>query len=388
MKNLITFTLAILLTVGSAMAQKPTEAELDARIEVLMKGLNARTAKDRAQDVEYREKYKDAIVIDALIPGTPLGYVGGTVADYERMVGLSKDFGIDHVSYTAAIDDTFEALTVINWIGNALRYWKSNPETYQIVETVDDIYKAKKEGKFAVSMNFQGSNALGGNLNMVDVYYQLGVRQMNFAYNVRNFMADGGGASSDRDGGLSKAGIRLVKEMNRVGMIVDVTHSSNRTALDAAVASKKPIVLSHSNAYGHYELARNSPDEVLKAVAKTGGVICSNGLGGFINKEGNAGPEDIAANVNYVKELVGANCTCWGSDYVHPEMMEVALRFVLADPESYPPELGYGSQTQVAWPGDIWGVARVLEEKYKWTKEEIKGFLGENLLRVYKANWE
>jgi microsomal dipeptidase-like Zn-dependent dipeptidase len=211
---------------------------------------------------------------------------------------------------------------------------------------------------------------------------------MNFAYNVRNHMSDGGGVAPERDGGLSKAGMRLVKEMNRVGMIVDCTHSSNKTCLDAAEVSEKPIVLSHSNALGAYELPRNSPDDVLRAVAKTGGVICTNGLGGFLNKEGKAGPEDIARHVQYVKELVGAEHTCWGSDHITPQVYVAALDFVLRNPESYPPELGYGSPTQIAQPGDIWGVVPVLEEKYGWSEEEVRGFLGENLLRVYKANWK
>ena len=173
-----------------------------------------------------------------------------------------------------------------------------------------------------------------------------------------------------------------------MGMIVDCTHSSNKTCLDAAGISTRPIMLSHSNAYGEYQLPRNSPDDVIQAVAKTGGVICANGLGGYLNKEGNAGPEDIAKHVNYVKDLVGAEHACWGSGHLTPQVYVDALDFVLRNPDSYPPELGYGSQTQIAEPGDIWGVVPVLEQKYGWTEKEIRGFLGENLLRVYKANWK
>jgi microsomal dipeptidase-like Zn-dependent dipeptidase len=222
---------------------------------------------------------------------------------------------------------------------------------------------------------------------MVDVYYQLGVRQMNFAYNVRNFMSDGGGVSPERDSGLSKMGFQLVREMNRVGMIIDCTHSSNRTCLDAAATSTKPIMLSHSNAYSAYKLPRNSPDDVIEAVAGTGGVICTNGLGGFLNKEGEARPEDLARHVDYVKELVGAEHTCFGSDHLTAQVYIEALDFVLRNPDSYPPELGYGSQTQIALPRDIWGVVAVLEDSYGWTEEEVRGFLGENLIRVYEANW-
>jgi microsomal dipeptidase-like Zn-dependent dipeptidase len=117
-------------------------------------------------------------------------------------------------------------------------------------------------------------------------------------------------------------------------------------------------------------------------------VICTNGLGGYLNKEGKAGPEHIAKHVHYVKDLVGAEHTCWGSDHLTAQVYVDALDFVLRNPQSYPPELGYGSQTQIARPRDIWGVVRVLEDKYGWTEKEIRGFLGQNLLRVYKANWK
>jgi membrane dipeptidase len=364
---------------------KTVASGLQAKIDELMKGVDPRTPEDRAKDVEVRQRYKDAIVIDMCVPGSPFAYVKNDAASFDALADLSKDTGFTSVSYTAAVDEELNPMTVIDWIAKGTTHWKSQPDKYLMVETVDDIYRAKKEGKLAVMFNFQGSNPLGGNLNMVSVYYRLGVRQMNFAYNVRNFMSDGGGAVKDRDGGLSLAGKRLVAVMNDVGMVVDCTHSSNRAALDAAEVSTKPIVLSHSNPLGAYALPRNSPDDVVKAVAKTGGVIATNGLGGFLNKEGNASPTDIARHVNYVKELVGAEHTAFGSDYVHN--YAEALSFVLTNPESYPPELGYGSPTQMAVPGDIWGVVRVLEAKHNWSPKEIRGFLGENALRVFKANW-
>lgn len=365
-----------------------TDEEVAAKKETLKQGIDGRTVEERNADVAVMERYKDAIVIDALIPGTPNGYVGGPLKAYEEMVSRSKDHGFDAVSYTAAIDDTYEPLQIVQWIGAALKYYNGNPDEYQIIDTVDDIRQAKSDGKFAVMFNFQGSNALGSRLEMVDAYYAMGVKQMNFAYNVRNFMADGGGVAQERDAGLSKMGFQLVKEMNRVGMIIDCTHSSNRTCLDAASVTTKPMIHSHSNPFGAYNLPRNAPDEVVHAVAKTGGVICTNGLGGFLNNEGNARPEDIARHVNYVKELVGAEHTCFGSDHVTAGVYIEALDFVLRNPESYPPELGYGVQTQIALPRDIWGVVAVLERDHGWSTDEVRGFLGENLMRLYQANWE
>lgn len=289
------------------------------------------------------------------------------------------------VSYSVAVDEVIDPAQIVAWIAKGRKHWLGHPEKYLMVETVDDIYRAKKEVKLGVFFNFQGSNPLGRNLDMVDAYYKLGVRQINFSYNVPNFMSSGGATPPEKDAGLSGMGVNLVKEMNRIGMIVDCTHSSYNDCLDAAKVSTKPIVLSHSNARGVYDIQRNAPDNVIQAVAGTGGIIATNGLGVFLNKDGDASPERIAEHVNYVKELVGAEHTGFGSDYVHD--MKSAAVLILSNPEAFPPEMGYTTLAQMALPQDIWGVARVLEDRYGWSEKEIRGFLGENALRVYRANW-
>ena len=153
-----------------------------------------------------------------------------------------------------------------------------------------------------------------------------------------------------------------------------------------AKLSTKPVIASHSNAKGLFDHGRNLSDEAIKAIAATDGVICSVGVGLFLNEEGTATMEDIAEHVNYVGELVGRRHTGFASDYSH--MYTDFLKSFIAVVDKYPPEKGFGAPTQNAGGGDIWGVARVLEVKYNWNEEEIKGFLGENLMRVYKANWK
>jgi microsomal dipeptidase-like Zn-dependent dipeptidase len=345
-----------------------------------------RSADERAGDADIKERYKDAIVIDYLIPGSPQSYVDPSIKGFEEMADMSIGGGFTMVSYSVAVDEVIDPGQIVAWIAKGRKHWLANSDKYLMIESVDDIYRAKKEGKLGVNFNFQGSNPLGRNLDMVEIYYKLGVRQINFSYNVPNFMSSGGSTPPEKDAGLSGMGKNLVREMNRVGMIVDCTHSSYNDCLDAAEVSTKPIVLSHSNPRGMYDIQRNAPDNVIKAVAATGGIIATNGLGVFLNEDGEATPERIAEHVNYVKELVGAEHTGFGSDYVHD--MKSAAVLILSNPEAFPPEMGYTTLAQMALPHDIWGVARVLEDKYKWTEKEIRGFLGENALRVFKANWQ
>jgi microsomal dipeptidase-like Zn-dependent dipeptidase len=145
------------------------------------------------------------------------------------------------------------------------------------------------------------------------------------------------------------------------------------------------MVMSHSNARALMDIDRNYRDESILAVGATGGAVCANYLGGFLNEEGDASAAAIARHVQHIAELIGRDKTCAGVDFV--QNYAEALRPVIANPDKYPPEQGYGSETQMAPPADIWAVARVLEDEYGWTEAEIRGYLGENIVRVYRANW-
>ena len=126
---------AVLITVAmstNVTNAQITDEEVEAKKQQLMQGIDARTAEEREQDEAVMARYANAIVIDALIAGTPEGYVGGPVSDYEKLVSRSKDHGFDAVSYTAAIDDTYEPLQVVQWICKALKYWNSKPDHAQL----------------------------------------------------------------------------------------------------------------------------------------------------------------------------------------------------------------------------------------------------------------
>ena len=171
-----------------------------------------------------------------------------------------------------------------------------------------------------------------------------------------------------------------------VVVVVDCSHSSNKTCIDAAVATSKPMMISHSNCDAYQHIGRNVSDEAIKAVGATGGVICVNFIGGFLNPQGDATPYSIAKHVQHIRNLAGVEATCSGSDYVFN--YGDTLDWILRNPKMFPPEMGYASPSHMGKPGEVWGVVRVLQDTYGWTDKEIRGFLGENLQRVYKANWK
>ena len=187
-------------------------------------------------------------------------------------------------------------------------------------------------------------NAFGEDIANVEKYYKLGLRTANFTYNKDN--AYGGGSKSNDDGsndGVTELGKKVIREMNRVGMVVDCSHSSDQTCLDAAILTGKPMIMSHSNVASLNPIGRNNSDTAMKAVAATGGAICVNFIGGFLNSQGEARPEDIAKHIEYIRNMTGPEHVCAGSDYVYN--YAGTLMWVLKNPEhrlSFP---GYKCQS-------------------------------------------
>jgi len=371
----------------AACAPEAPSDDIDARIARLVEMADPRSPEERAtQDAEIRARYGDAVVVDALAVGA-IGWsnVGFTEEHFAGLAGHEREYGMTMFNTTATNGgDGFEH--VMNVLRVTREWIAERSSDYVLIESVQDILDAKASGRTGIALNFQSSDALEGDLTNVAPFYEAGVRQINFTYNLPNEWAQGTTANSTDDEGLSPLGEDLVRELNRVGIVVDCSHSSDNTCIEAAAITTKPMVMSHSNARALHDIDRNYRDASIIAVGETGGAVCVNYLGGFLNTEGDASASAIARHVQHMAELIGRDKTCAGVDYV--QNYDVALRPIIADPEKYPPEQGYGSETQMAPPGDIWAVARVLEKEYGWSEEEVRGYLGENIVRVYRANWK
>ncbi len=370
------------------MRERPTEEkDFPEYIQYLVDVAEPRTTEERAKDVEMMKKYKNALVVDALFVGGPGFPAGFTEAQYEEATQHSIDNNYNFISSTITNGPPEDkAAVVMERMKNVNEYWKKNAKRYRQVLNLNDVYEAEKNGQIAVMHNFQSMMPLEEDLGNIEKFYDLGLRQMNFTYNIDTPYADGGVSNYDNtDEGVTEFGAKVIKEMNRLGIVVDASHSSNQTAIQAAMLTDKPMMLSHSNLMTFQPIGRNVSDEAVKAVASTGGVICLTFIGGFLNPKGEARPYDIAKQLEYIKNLVGADCTCAGPDYVYN--YAETLLWILKNPKNFPIEMGYATPTHMGKPGEIWGVVRELETTFGWTEEEIKGFLGGNLMRVYKANF-
>ncbi len=158
-------------------------------------------------------------------------------------------------------------------------------DVFEMAETVDDIYRIRKKGKIASMIGVEGGHSIDNSLGVLRLYYKLGVRYMTLTHSETLDWADSA-TDEPKSKGLSKFGESVVLEMNRLGMLVDISHVSVETMDDVLRVSKAPVIASHSSAFAVAKHARNVPDKILKKLKKNGGVVMVNFFSGFVVPEG------------------------------------------------------------------------------------------------------
>ncbi|MEM7347671.1 MAG: membrane dipeptidase [Chloroflexota bacterium] len=255
----------------------------------------------------------------------------------------------------------------------------------QIVSTMADIDKAEASGKTAVSFDIEGMNALNGRIDLVQTYYELGVRQILFAYNKNNLA---GGGCHDKDIGLTKFGRDVIDEMNRIGMVIDCSHTSFKTSMEAMQRSQAPVIFSHSNALALAEHGRNIRDEQIRACAETGGVVGINGLNLFLGDRKQPQASTVARHIAYVADLVGSEHVGLGLDY-DPYIYDMSDPDLLSDdnPEYWPPDAGYNQPIKSLNVNKLPEICNELL-KIGFTQDEVPAVLGGNFRRVAEQVWK
>ncbi len=163
-----------------------------------------------------------------------------------------------------------------------------NPERMMMAFSVDDIERAHKQKKLAALMGIEGGHSIENDIRLLRDYYRLGVRYMTLTWSNTNEWADSSGDIDDakiqHHNGLTDFGRQVVREMNRLGMMVDISHVADKTFWDVIATSKAPVIASHSSARALTNAPRNMTDDMLRAVAKNGGVVDVNFFSGFLDQ--------------------------------------------------------------------------------------------------------
>ncbi len=174
------------------------------------------------------------------------------------------------------------ARRTLDMIDSVYRAIERHPRDLMLATSVADIRRAKQQRKIAALLGIEGGHAIEDSLPTLREFYRLGVRYMTLTWNNTNNWADAG-RGEKKHHGLSDFGKEVVREMNRLGMMIDVSHVSDETMSDALDVSKAPIIASHSSARALSNVPRNIPDDLLKRIAKNGGVVQVNFYSVFVD---------------------------------------------------------------------------------------------------------
>lgn len=273
--------------------------------------------------------------------------------DATIMVAYLRQMERDKASLEAAFAKAERLLTEIEAMVT------QNADSVGIAYTPDDLYRLKREGRRALMLGIENGYAIGDNPKRIEHFRQRGVVYMTLCHNGDNDLCDSARGNAEH-GGLSALGRTVIEEMNRVGMMVDLSHAAESSFYQAIEASRTPIVCSHSSARALCDHPRNLTDDQLRALAASGGVAQVCLYDGFLRKEGGATIDDAVRHICHMVEIAGIDHVGIGTDFD-----------------------GDGGIIGCADASEVINLTRRLRAE-GFTEQEIKKLWGENFLRVMR----
>ncbi len=333
-----------------------------------------------ASDVDWRRESGEHHVLDRRhLPTLRAGgatvicdHVGGDAQyGYLPATRLTTDY---HQRFMRALDHTHSEL--------------EESEAFILATTTEDIRRAKREGKIAFVICLEGAAPLENEISFLRNYYRLGLRCIGLTHNNRNGVADG--IRERSGGGLTHFGVRVVEECNRLGIVVDVSHLSDRGTEDVLKVSTQPIVASHSNARKLCPKPRNIPDDLIKGIAQDGGMVGFHAMNALISDQPNPTLEDLLRHLDHMVRVGGVDCIGIGPDLMEnwdPTIFTtVSARSstvysipAVPTPYFYPE----GMKSNADLPNLTEGLL-----KRGYSESDVVKFLGGNLMRVFDTVWK
>lgn len=294
--------------------------------------------------------------------------------------------GLTAVNCTCSILENFrDTIRNIVWWQHA---FERHADLIVPVRRVGDIAAAKNSARTGIILGFQNTSAIEDDLDLLGVFHGLGVRVMQLTYMEANLV--GQGCLERIDAGLTGFGREVVAEMNRLGILIDLSHVGHRTTMEAIEASAQPVAFTHANPARLCDHPRNQPDDALKAVAATGGVVGATVFPPFLPEGNDATLDDFARVVDYLVELIGIDHVAVGTDFTEGQPREwfdwiltgkskrgpqLALDHPLRNPEGIRSASDFGNLT-----------AALLRHGYR--PQDVRKIMGENMVRLLARVWQ
>ena len=307
----------------------------------------------------------------------------------------TKDiFQINHEAELDAIHVTIAYHEDFKEVENNLEIWNGYFKEFKDLifhgKTFKDIEKAHKENKTAVFFGFQNCSPIGDNIDLVEEIHKLGITFMQLTYNNQSLLATG--CYEENDSGVTRMGKEVIKEMNKLGVVVDMSHSAEKSTLDAIKISSKPIAITHANPSFWFEAKRNKSNEVLKALSESNGMIGLSLYPHHLKDKSNCTLESLCEMVAKTAELIGIKHIGIGSDLCigHPDSVVDWMR---NGKWTKTKDYGEGSSSDASFPKQpVWfedarGFKNLESglKKVGFKEAEVNDILGNNWYNFYKG---
>ncbi|NTZ93082.1 dipeptidase [Agrobacterium tumefaciens] len=296
--------------------------------------------------------------------------------------------GLTAVNVSSVIWENFRE--GIGYVSEWKRFLRENDDLIRPVRTVADIHAAKAENKTGIIIGWQNTSPLEDRLDYVEIFKDLGVGIMQLTYNTQNY--SGAGYLEENDSGLTGFGREVLGEMNRVGVVCDLSHVGDRTTADVIARSKSPVCISHVLPRALRDVKRNKPDELLTACAEKGGIIGISLFAPGLAAGNDATVEDYLDAMAYVIDLVGEDHVGIGTDFSQERPRPGPWQLWANRDKGTARTLTEFATVKISKPKGIERIGEVPNITARmlargWSETLVLKLLGQNWLRVLDAAW-
>lgn len=308
----------------------------------------------------------------------------------EKIFRQMREGGLDAVHVTIAYHETFREMVrnIEDW---NLRFAR-HADLIMPARTAEDVRKAQEKGRTAIFFGLQTPAPIEDDIGLVEILHSLGVRFMQLTYNNQSLLA--AGCYEAEDSGITRMGRQVIREMNRVGLVIDMSHSGERSTLQAIDLSARPIAITHANPHAWMPAKRNKSAGVLRALAQSGGMLGFSLYPHHLRDKSHCTLESFCSMIARTAELMGTEHIGIGSDLCQDQPDSV-VEWMRVGRWTRDIDYGEGSREQAGFPAmpsffrdnrDFGGLAAGLQ-KVGFSDSEVAAIMGGNWLEFYEASF-
>jgi len=308
----------------------------------------------------------------------------------EKIFRQMREGNVDAVHVTIAYHENFRE-TVLNF-EQWNRWFAQYPDLIQKGLTTNDIDDARASGRTAIFFGFQNPSPIEDDVDLVEIVHTLGARFMQLTYNNQSLLATG--CYEAEDTGITRMGKQVIKEMNRVGLVVDMSHSADRSTIEAAELSERPIAITHANPHAWAPALRNKKHEVINAVVQHGGMLGFSLYPHHLKNKSDCTMQSFCEAIARSVEKYGVNHVGIGSDLCQDQPDSV-VEWMRVGRWSKEIDYGEGSASQAGFPPmpkwfqdnrDFGNIESGLRD-VGMNEEEVRAVMGGNWYRFFNENF-